>query len=74
MLARVVYYVRVLAVKKLLPVVKRDEQIEEDYDAFLELRKKYLANSLYSLISAMLSLLVYGKHVALNEGNASNAY
>jgi hypothetical protein len=40
----------------------------------LDMRKKYLADSLYSLISAMISLLAYGKHAALNEGNAGNAY
>ncbi|KAK1919463.1 hypothetical protein P3342_013202 [Pyrenophora teres f. teres] len=74
MLAGVVYCVRVLAVEKLLPAVERDEETEEDRDAFLELRKKYLADGSYSLMSAMLSLLVYGKHAALNEGNASNAY
>jgi hypothetical protein len=36
--------------------------------------KKHLADSLYSLISKMISLLVYSKHAALNEGNAGNAY
>ena len=74
MLARVVYYIRVLAIKKLLLVVKRDKEIEKDRDAFLELRKKYLANGSYSLISAILSLLIYSKHVALNKSNASNTY
>ncbi|KAK1914347.1 hypothetical protein P3342_007593 [Pyrenophora teres f. teres] len=54
--------------------VERDEETEEDRDAFLELRKKYLADGSYSPISAMLSLLAYGKHAALNEGNAGNAY
>jgi hypothetical protein len=38
------------------------------------MRKKYLADGLYSLMSAMISLLAYGKHAALNEGNAGNAY
>ncbi|CAE7173591.1 RecQ family helicase [Pyrenophora teres f. teres] len=74
MLAGVVYCVRVLAVEKLLPAVERDEETEEDRDAFLELRKKYLADGSYSPMSAMLSLLAYGKHAALNEGNAGNAY
>ncbi|KAK1912066.1 hypothetical protein P3342_012549 [Pyrenophora teres f. teres] len=54
--------------------VERDEETEEDRDAFLELRKKYLADGSYSPMSAMLSLLAYGKHAALNEGNAGNAY
>jgi hypothetical protein len=38
------------------------------------MRKKYLADSLYSLMSAMISLLAYSKHAALNEGNTGNAY
>ena len=74
MLASVVYCVRVLAVEKILPAAKRDKQIEANCERFLELRKQYLADSLYSLISIMLSLLAYSKHAALNEGNASNAY
>jgi hypothetical protein len=64
----------VLRVKKLLPAAGRDEQIEDKQDRFLDMRKKYLANSLYSLISKIISLLVYSKHAALNKGNASNAY
>ncbi|KAE8823844.1 hypothetical protein HRS9139_09026 [Pyrenophora teres f. teres] len=50
------------------------QYLKEDRDAFLELRKKYLANGSYSPMSAMLSLLAYGKHAALNEGNTSNTY
>ena len=74
MLASVVYCVRVLAAEKILPAAKRDEQTEADRERFLELRKQYLADGLYSLISIMLSLLAYSKHAALNKGNASNAY
>jgi hypothetical protein len=73
-LAGVIYYTRVLAVEKLLLVVEREEQIEEERDQFLDIRKKYLADGSYSLISAMISLLAYGKHAAIIEGNASNIY
>ena len=38
------------------------------------MRRKYLADGSYSPMSVMLSLLAYGKHAALNEGNAGNAY
>jgi hypothetical protein len=38
------------------------------------MRRQYLADGSYSLMSIMLSLLAYGKHAALNEGNAGNAY
>jgi hypothetical protein len=74
MLASVVYCVRVLAAEKILPAAKRNDQTEEDRKRFLAMRRQYLADSSYSPISIMLSLLAYGKHAALNEGNASNAY
>jgi hypothetical protein len=64
----------VLGVEKLLPAAERDKQIKDNCDSFLQMHKKHLANSLYSLISEMISLLVYSKHAALNKGNASNAY
>jgi superfamily II DNA helicase RecQ len=72
MLAGVVYCTRVLAVEKLLPAAEREDQTEEDRDRFLDMRKKYLADGSYSPMSAMLSLLAYGKHAAMNEGNAGN--
>lgn len=74
MLAGVVYCTRVLAVEKLLPAAQRDKQTEEDQDRFLDVRKKYLADGSYSLMSAMLSLLAYSKHAAMNKGNAGNTY
>jgi hypothetical protein len=74
MLVEVVYCTRVLAVEKILPAAECDNQTEEDCDQFLEMRKTYLADGSYSPISVMISLLAYGKHSALNEGNAGNAY
>lgn len=38
------------------------------------MRKRYLADGSYSPISEIINLLAYGKHAALNEGNAGNAY
>ena len=38
------------------------------------MRKKYLADGSYSPMSAMISLLAYSKHAAMNEGNAGNTY
>jgi hypothetical protein len=64
----------VLAIEKILPAAGRDDQTEEDRDQFLDMRKKYLADGSYSPMSTMISLLAYGKHAALNEGNARNVY
>jgi hypothetical protein len=74
MLAGVVYCMRVLSVEHLLPSASRDEQTDKDQERFLQRREKYLANSSYSPISEALSLLAYGKSVALAAGNAGNAY
>jgi len=38
------------------------------------MRKKYLVDGSFSLISAIISLLIYSKYAALNKGNASNAH
>ena len=65
---------RVLSVEKLLPSACRDEQTDEDRQRFLEHREKYLADGSYSPMSEALSLLAYGKHVALAAGNSGNAY
>jgi hypothetical protein len=74
MLAGMVYCVRVLGMEKLLPMARRNDQTEEHHDQFLEMRRRYLSDGSYSPMSEMLSLLAYGKHAALNEGNAGNAY
>jgi hypothetical protein len=64
----------VLRVEKLLPIVEYNKQTKDKCNSFLEIYKKHLANSLYSLISKIISLLAYSKHAALNKGNASNIY
>ena len=74
MLAGVVYCMRVLSVEKLLPSACRDEQTDEDRQRFLEHREKYLADGSYSPMSEALSLLAYGKHIALAASNPGNAY
>jgi hypothetical protein len=74
MLAGVVYCMRVLGVEKLLPMARRNDQIEEHRDQFLEMRRKFLSDGSYSPMSEMISLLAYSKHAAMNEGNAGNAY
>lgn len=70
MLAGMVYDVRVIAVEALLPSSQREEQGEAELSNFLEQRRDYLADGSYGVMSWMLSLLAYGKHITLNHGNA----
>jgi hypothetical protein len=70
MLAGVVYCVRVLAVEIILPSTERENQDEEDDKRFRQMRGEYLADGSYSVMSKMLSMLAYGKHLAMNHGNA----
>lgn len=74
MLAGVVYCTRVVAVEALLPSAKRNEQGDMEREEFLRKRKDFLSDGSYSPMSEMLSLLAYGKFIALNAGNSGNAY
>ena len=74
MLAGIVYYMQVLALEKLLLGGQRDTQTEEDYNSFLATQHKQLADSTFSLISKMISMLAYSKHIRLTASNLGNAY
>ena len=74
MLAGIVYCVQVLALEKLLLGGQRDTQTEEDCNSFLATQHKQLADGTFSLISKMISMLAYGKHIRLTAGNLGNAY
>ncbi|TKA60633.1 hypothetical protein B0A49_13140 [Cryomyces minteri] len=69
-LAGLVYCTRVIGVEALLPSAERERQDEEDVKFFLEKRKDFLADGSYSPMSTMISLLAYGKNLAMNHGNA----
>lgn len=74
MLAGIVYCVRVLMVEDILPAASRDVQSAEDDAAFLKLRRKHLADGGFSPMSKMLSLLAYGKYIALNHQNGGSLF
>ncbi|KAF1359099.1 hypothetical protein EJ07DRAFT_32587, partial [Lizonia empirigonia] len=74
MLAGMVYCVRVIGAEELLPGGQRNTQTEQGRDRFVEMRHKYLADGTFTPMSAMISMLAYGKHVALTTGNSGNAY
>jgi hypothetical protein len=74
MLAGIVYYVRVLALEKLLLGGQRNTQTEQDRNCFLAARHKHLADSMFSLISKIISMLAYSKYIRLIASNLGNAY
>ncbi|KAL5371966.1 hypothetical protein DPSP01_013863 [Paraphaeosphaeria sporulosa] len=74
MIAGVVYCVRVIGVEYLLPSAHREQQGIAEWERFLEMRGNFLADGSYSPMSQLLSLLAYGKYIALNSGNSGSAF
>ncbi len=74
MLAELLYCTKVNGMELLLPLLRRKSQVEVEFDAFLQKRKQFLADSSISVVSNMTSLLAYGKHTALNHGNAGAVF
>ena len=69
-IAGLVYCFRVFALEAILPSERRATQGPDDFEAFLEQRKEYLTDGSMSVMSTMISLLAYGKYLAMNHGNA----
>ena len=74
MLAGIVYYMQVVAAKALLLGLQRSTQTKQDCNCFVEMRQRYMADGLFSLMSEMISMLAYSKHIGLNAGNLGNAH
>jgi hypothetical protein len=74
MLAGLVYCTRVIGLERLLPSKNRQQQADADYEMFLQQRRQFLADGSMSVASNMISLLAYGKHIALNYGNAGGVF
>ena len=68
--AGLVYCFRVFALEAVLPAEQRSAQGPAEFEAFLEQRKQYLTDGSMSAMSTMISLLAYGKYLAMNHGNA----
>ena len=68
-LAGMVYCLRVLAVEILMPSEQRQRQTAADDRRFLKQRAEWLADGSYSVMSKMISLLAYGKKLALSHTN-----
>ncbi|KAK4967534.1 hypothetical protein LTR66_011943 [Elasticomyces elasticus] len=72
MLAGVVYCTNVIAAEVLLPSADREKQDNAERKRFLGERRGFLADGSYSPMSTMVSLLAYGKSIALNTGNSAS--
>jgi hypothetical protein len=72
MLAGVVYCMRVIAVEVILPSEEREDQGDEDDERFKRTRDDFLADGTYSVMSKALSILAYGKSIAMNHSNAGS--
>jgi hypothetical protein len=68
--AGLVYCFRVFALEAVLPAEQRAAQCPDEFEASLEQRKQYLTDGSMSVMSTMISLLAYGKYLAMNHGNA----
>lgn len=72
--AGLVYCFRVLALQSLLPIEQRECQGPAEFEVFLGKRKEYLADGSISAMSTMISLLAYGKYLAINHGNSGSIF
>ena len=72
MLAGIVYCIRVIAAEIILPSEEREDQNDEDDERFKQTRDNFLADGTYSVISKALSILAYGKSIAMNYSNAGS--
>jgi superfamily II DNA helicase RecQ len=72
MLAGIVYCIRVIAVEIILPSEEREDQDDEDDERFKQTRDRFLADGTYSVMSKALSILAYGKSIAMNHSNAGS--
>ncbi|KAG5927686.1 hypothetical protein E4U60_007959 [Claviceps pazoutovae] len=74
MLAELVYCVRVISLELLLPSKNGDLQgIPEIQNFFVE-RKKYLQDGSMGVLPCMISLLAYGKNIAMDYGNVGSVF
>ena len=72
MLAGIVYCIRVIAAEIILPSEEREDQDDEDDERFKQARDNFLADGTYNVMSKALSILAYGKSIAMNHSNAGS--
>ncbi|KAG6095071.1 hypothetical protein E4U30_002763 [Claviceps sp. LM220 group G6] len=65
---------RVISLEFLLPSKDRALQGGPEIQNFLEKRKEYLQDGSTSVLSCMISLLAYGKRIAMFHGNAGSVF
>ena len=61
-----------IAVEVILPSEEREDQDDADDERFKQVRDSFLADGTYSVMSKALSILAYGKSIAMNHSNAGS--
>jgi hypothetical protein len=59
----------VIIAEIILPLEEREDQDNKDNKQFKQIRDNFLADDTYSMISKALSILAYGKSIAINHSN-----
>jgi hypothetical protein len=72
MLAGIVYYIRVIAAEIILLSEEKEDRDNKDDKRFKQTRDNFLADGTYSVMSKALSILTYGKSIAMNHSNAGS--
>jgi hypothetical protein len=65
-----VYYIQVIVAEIILPSEEREAQDNKDNKRFKQTRDNFLADGTYSIMSKALSILAYGKSIAISHSNA----
>jgi hypothetical protein len=71
-LASMVYCIQVIAAEIILPSEEREDQDNKDDERFKQIRDNFLADGTYSVMSKALSILAYGKSIAMNHSNTGS--
>src|SRR5205814_3080 len=74
MLAGMIYCMCMLRAEILLSCSKQKHQRETEQEYFLQQQQRFLTDESYSLMSMMINLLAYSKHIMLNKSNESSMH
>ena len=71
-LAGVLYCIHMIIVEAILLLDKQEYQNDSNNECFKQTRDMFLVDSMYSMVSKLLSLLIYSKHITMNHNNVGS--